>query len=81
MELQNNIALEYLITRYASIDLEGFAWDFSVCVAQVVAQTAGHPSRELYATLITVQLPHHTKDLLVWLHVKWSSKFSLSFQD
>ena len=56
MELQNNIALEYLITRYASIDLEGFAWDFSVCVAQVVAQTAGHPSRELYATLLTAQL-------------------------
>ena len=56
MELQNNIALEYLITRYASIDLEGFACDFSVCASQVVAQTAGHPSRELYATLLTAQL-------------------------
>ena len=33
-----------------------FARDL-VCVAQVVAQTAGHPSRELYATLLTAQLP------------------------
>ena len=56
MELQNNIVLENLIAKYAWIDLEGFACDFSVCASQVVAQTAGHPSRELYATLLTAQL-------------------------
>ena len=65
MELQNTIVLEYLIAKCACVELEGFACSARVCVTQVAAQTAGHSSRELNATLLTVQLSYSTEGLLV----------------
>ena len=44
---------------------KAFACSVRVCVTQVVAQTAGHSSRELNATLLTVQLLYPTKGLMV----------------